>query len=170
MQVRFDEIPAGGLRLDITEASWFPADVCQRIGPLSATVSLERRDSRVFLQGQLRGKTSLECDRCLVSYGFALDTDFSIEVELLDRDAVALADAEHACHPSEMEVLFVSEPCIDVFEILSQQVILTLPVKRLCSETCQGLCARCGVNLNQGSCICESGAADSPFAVLKRLQ
>jgi uncharacterized protein len=68
---------------------------------------------------------------------------------------------------SELDTLQVTEPVVDLEDILRQQVYLGLPAKQLCRENCLGLCSHCGKNLNEGQCSChEKSAAGSPFAVL----
>lgn len=171
MQVRFDEIPAEGREFEIKDASWFPEGEVEPIGPVRARIMLERSGTRVFLQGALAGRVRLTCDRCLEEYEFSLDHEFRIDLELADQEAdPELAGAEHACQESEMDVMFLTEPLIDLGAILAQQVFLTLPAKRLCSEACKGLCPRCGTNWNHGRCDCDDSAGSSPFAMLKKLK
>ena len=79
-----------------------------------------------------------------------------------------LESGEHECSPSEMDVMYLKEPVIDVFAILSQQIFLVVPEKYLCSESCKGLCPKCGVNLNLNTCYCKKEFKSSPFAILKK--
>jgi uncharacterized protein len=171
VQVRFDEIPAEGREFEIKDVSWFPEGEVEPMGPFRARIMLERREDRVFLQGMLAGRVRLTCDRCLEEYEFGLDHEFRIDLELVDQEELSqFVDAEHACQDSEMDVMFLDEPLVDLGEILAQQVLLTLPAKRLCDEACKGLCPRCGVNRNHGSCDCDDSANSSPFAMLKKLK
>ncbi len=171
MQVRFDEIPAEGRTFEIKDAAWFPADEAEAVGPVRARISLERHGERVLLQGELAGRVRLHCDRCLEGYEFDLAHEFRVDLELLEPGpAMAAGEAEHACQDSEMDMLFLEQPLIDLGEILAQQVILTLPAKRLCKAECQGLCPRCGGNRNLAPCDCDGSASHSPFAMLQKLK
>lgn len=171
MQVRFDEIPAEGRTFEIRDAAWFPVEEAEALGPVQARIALERRGERVLLQGELAGRVRLRCDRCLEAYEFDLAHEFRIDLELIDTEtAMASGEAEHACQDSEMDMIFLEKPLVDLGEILAQQVILTLPAKRLCREECQGLCPRCGANRNSEQCACDAGDSDSPFALLKKLK
>jgi len=51
--------------------------------------------------------------------------------------------------------------------LIEEQVLISIPEKKLCSTSCKGLCQRCGVNLNRQSCLCNEEIEDHPFAVLK---
>jgi uncharacterized protein len=64
----------------------------------------------------------------------------------------------------------LTEPFVDVVDLLRQQVYLSLPVKQICSHDCKGLCPQCGLDLNREACICPQNVQSSPFAVLAALQ
>lgn len=45
---------------------------------------------------------------------------------------------------------------IDLGKIVDDTVIMNMPVKFLCKEDCKGICAGCGVNLNNAECKCKN--------------
>ena len=49
---------------------------------------------------------------------------------------------------------------LDITEIVENVIISTLPIKRLCTDNCRGLCYQCGKNLNEGSCNCNTNDVD----------
>jgi uncharacterized protein len=170
MKILFDDIPEAGLTLEVTDSSWFPEEDWVRVGPVRAELFLIRRNQRVFLDGRLQFASRFECDRCLESYEEVQDFRFRIDFEYLAADDPYWLTEDHQCPEAEMDVVILSEPEIDIEATLEQQVILSVPAKRLCSETCRGLCPSCGHNLNNGSCSCSGLEQDSPFQVLARLK
>ena len=50
---------------------------------------------------------------------------------------------------------------VDIGPEVRDQILLALPIARLCRETCAGLCAVCGGNRNQVSCNCVAEQAQS---------
>lgn len=44
---------------------------------------------------------------------------------------------------------------IDLSENIRQEIILDIPARILCKEDCQGICAGCGVDLNEEACLCK---------------
>lgn len=170
MQIRFDEIPEDGLTLTVKDDSWFPDHDVVRHGPVAATVALEKKGQRVLLEGTLKATVALDCDRCLEEYDYAADLHFTIDLELTGQDRPSQALREHSCSSSEMDVMFLDEPLIDIGYILQQQIFLAVPLKKLCSPSCRGLCPQCGVNLNNEPCQCTTAGSSSPFSVLESLK
>jgi uncharacterized protein len=170
VQVRFDEIPEGGLRLNIVDNSWLPADEIKCQQPVSAKIFLDRDGPRVFLEGSLRVKVELTCDRCLGDFVLPIDTSFKVDFELVDQSDKMKISEDHACSDAEMDVVFLAEPLIDIFSILAQQLYLSLPDKRLCGDKCLGLCPGCGRNLNLDHCDCNKEKGTSPFSILAKLK
>lgn len=58
---------------------------------------------------------------------------------------------------------------IDADETLTEQILLELPSKHLCKEDCKGLCPKCGTDLNNGQCSCDTSDPDPRFDVLRKL-
>jgi uncharacterized protein len=168
MKVRFNEIPDDGLRLEINDESWFPDHDLQRSEPVKSRVFMKREsEDRVLLEGEIKTRVSFDCDRCLAGYQIELGSKFKLDLEYVAGKMKETA--EHECSPAEMDMMYLDEPVIDVFQILNQQIFLLVPEKHVCSEECKGLCPSCGVNLNKQSCDCQKDLKASPFDVLKNL-
>lgn len=170
MRIKWDEIPASGLLFSIDDGSWIPGKEVECQGPGMCTVSLIKKGERVFLTGSLRLPVVLECDRCLDSFAYNLAEEFEVFFELLAKEDAAASGSDHFCKGSELDVVYLAEPSIDIFSVLAQQMYLAVPEKRLCSDKCLGLCAECGANLNRRPCDCAVGVSTSPFNVLAKLK
>jgi len=57
--------------------------------------------------------------------------------------------------------------CLDVDQLVCDELILNLPMKVLCSEDCKGICNRCGTNLNHETCDCDVRSLDPRMAVIQ---
>lgn len=66
-------------------------------------------------------------------------------------------------------IVVVPDMQLEVDELVYTEVILNLPSKHLCKDDCKGLCAKCGKNLNEGSCRCDAGEPDPRFDKLREL-
>ena len=58
---------------------------------------------------------------------------------------------------------------VDLTDELRQSIILALPTYPVCRDDCQGVCPRCGKNLNEGACSCRSDEADGRWGALDAL-
>ncbi len=124
----------------------------------------------MLLAGTMCLPVVLECDRCLESFAYTLAEEFEVVFELIAKEDGAVIASEYFCKSSELDVVYLAEPVVDVFSVLAQQLYLGLPEKRLCSDKCLGLCPECGVNLSRCPCGCARGAGASPFNVLAKLK
>jgi len=66
-----------------------------------------------------------------------------------------------------MNSLFYYSRNIDLKEIVLEQLNLTLPMKPLCSEDCQGICPICGRVIKDGECSCMTNDSDPRLKKLK---
>lgn len=58
---------------------------------------------------------------------------------------------------------------IELDEVVTTDILLSLPQKFLCRDDCKGLCPKCGCNLNNGECGCDKRQTDPRLEVLKQL-
>ena len=108
------------------------------------------------LHAVIRAEMRCVCDRCGREF---------------DRERVQTVDVPLAAdlpEDSDSDVFPVTDNGIDLAEVLETCFILESETKTLCREDCKGLCPRCGKNLNDGPCGCET-PKDPRFAVLEQL-
>ncbi|MDF1577594.1 MAG: DUF177 domain-containing protein [Desulfurivibrionaceae bacterium] len=165
LRVNPAEIPEDGLSLKVADMSWFPRREVSCKGEIRAELFLKRSGEKVFVAGSVKLVMLFVCDRCLESFELPREMDFQVIYDFAGEDP-ALQDREHECDINEVDVVFPGEPVIDLGHLLTQQVILAVPQKRLCRSDCLGLCPECGEDLNKTRCDCKGGGVDSPFNVL----
>jgi uncharacterized protein len=51
---------------------------------------------------------------------------------------------------------FYELPGLVLEDILREQLLLQLPMQRVCSQSCKGICPVCGVNRNEVVCGCDA--------------
>jgi uncharacterized protein len=88
---------------------------------------------------------------------------------LLEYQPASLAPAEEEVEvaPETPEVVYYQDDRIPFQSLVAQQMYLEIPEKVLCSESCKGLCTRCGADLNLGDCPCPP-EADARWGNLTR--
>jgi uncharacterized protein len=132
-------------------------------GPLTAQGEAEilaHSGGEVRVKGRVQATLVTECDRCLGQATFRLDTPFDLFYRLLDPSATP--EEEVAIDEGEAEMGFYELPGLELEDILREQLLLQLPMQRVCSEGCKGICLVCGGNRNETDCHCEPGAGEAP--------
>ena len=139
------------------------SDLCYGVSypvtePVVAEGVIRNTAGVLCMNGSIRTTIHGTCDRCATD--FDRDIDFPIEVILVTE----LANEEN-----EDEWVFPLEgDSADLDDIVRTVFVLNLDSKLLCKEDCEGLCCRCGKNLNNGPCNCQK-ELDPRFAALKQL-
>lgn len=137
----------------------------QQSGPLQVEAVAELAGPEIRVRGSLRTRLSACCDRCLASFDFPVERAF----ELFYRPMESIAGEEEIEVPKdELGVGFFSGEGIELDEMVTEQVILSVPMKKVCRDECRGLCPVCGVDRNREQCQCAlPQQQESPFARLK---
>ncbi|MBW2217173.1 MAG: DUF177 domain-containing protein [Deltaproteobacteria bacterium] len=135
-------------------------------GSLACRIEIARVGVRYLLDGSISGYALATCDRCLESYRRLLDSEFrlflSAHVSDPDQSEIDLSE-------EDMAVQFVEGDEVDLFEIVREQIYISLPMKSLCRKDCSGLCPVCGIDLNKNSCKCHRGEGHPGLSKLKDL-
>jgi uncharacterized protein len=169
MRLSFDEITGKIDRFSITDSHWFPSTEEYSVIDATADISVSRKDYQtVTLKGVIDCTLRSLCDRCGEFFEENFQSDFVYLITLRPEETVA--GAEQECSEEDVLTLYLGEPIIEVDQILTEQALLVVPLKRVCSEDCKGICPGCGMVLNRESCRCSNDRNDSPFAVLKKLK
>ena len=134
-------------------------------GPSTLNANLTREGDRVRVTGSLKAPVEMSCGRCLAPTSIDIEQSFD-----LFYVPPARTGEEKELGDDDLAVAFYHDQVIDLDDIVREQVELSLPMARLCSETCKGLCPHCGANLNEQRCRCSFDEPDSRWAALKELK
>jgi len=136
-------------------------------GNLDVRVHLEKHGHDILVRGHFEGTVNLSCSRCLTPFHYPVVADFDL---LLAPGPGPMGEEEEELTQADLDMDFYTGEAVDLESILREQVLLTLPLKPLCAETCRGICPRCGADLNQETCQCPAEESTSPFAMLKNIK
>lgn len=131
-------------------------DVVTRKGDLSG---------EYLVDGNISYHGELFCARCLEPFPFATRSSFTLRYLPRPTDFGA-PDEEVEVADEELDLDYYDERSVPLENIAHEQVQLSLPMKPLCQEDCQGLCPNCGTELSRGACDCAEKVVDSRFESL----
>jgi len=139
-------------------------------GPVHASVTAERVGELVEVRGVVRGAARLVCSRCLAEFTAPLESEFELTYARQPDGANEASEPVHPQPGADDGLIRFHGDEIDLTAGVQEHLILALPLKPLCSESCRGLCARCGADLNQGPCGCAADRGGGSFQALGRLK
>jgi uncharacterized protein len=129
---------------------------------------VERGDEgSVHVKGRLQARLKVDCGRCLEAFPVSLDN--APEVFFLPHREGDEREDEVELSEREMVIAYYRGRTIDLAEMLREELILAVPMRRLCREDCRGLCPLCGANRNRAGCDCEPEQQDPRLQPLARL-
>lgn len=141
----------------------------RQAGDVEWSGSIVREHDRIRFRGSLKGVLELACDRCLDPSRTEITSDFDLFFE--PRDSLAYEeDAEIELGEPDMRTAFLAGSELDVGDVITEQLLLALPMKPLCRDDCRGLCPQCGQNLNVAECDCKIPVIHPAFSVLEDLK
>lgn len=138
------------------------------ISPLAVELTVVREYGHIRVKGGVTVAMRFACSRCLVPF----ESEISSVFTMFYTKGNQIASDEDEVELAEEDLVSVSydDDEIDFAPEIAEQVIMELPLKPLCCEGCQGICATCGAELNEGDCGCERASLNLKFSALKNFK
>lgn len=114
----------------------------------------------ILVQGNVEAKVELDCSLCLKPFIFVIN--FPFEETYHRKKGNILKEEENLVRTYQGDE-------IDLREMITEGLILSLPMKPLCKPECKGLCPLCGQDRNLVACNCKFHTLNSRLATLKDL-
>jgi DUF177 domain-containing protein len=134
-------------------------------GNFQVDYKLNKFNNQIVLDGNIKLQARLTCDRCLKDYEKILNANYQMVYFIGEQpDGITKDESNFLYIPVDTDKIFLANDIRDYS-------ILSIPMKKLCSEDCKGLCPRCGKNLNESLCSCSQEEIDErwlPLLALKR--
>jgi uncharacterized protein len=128
--------------------------------PVVGELVFTNTGNALLIGGILTTEVVLSCARCLRYFRQPLEVEIEEQFSLRTRPmgpgarkaTVEVEEEEDANTGS----LFTG-PVMDLTDLLRQSLTLVLPLGPLHDPDCAGLCVRCGADLNEAACGCDTG-------------
>jgi uncharacterized protein len=165
MVIEVDKIPREGLCVS-RDFEFLNVDLVEEntvfLSPAHAEAVVRKIGDEIWIKGRLTARLSFVCSRCLSPYEFSVDSTFDL-VYLPEELNLIKEELEE----DDLGQVFYRDNQINLKEIILEQLNLTFPLKPLCSESCEGICAICGKIRRNGECSCEVKEEDPRLLQLK---
>lgn len=167
MLIDVDKLPKEGLKIS-KDFDFLSLDLVEEnavfLDTTHAEMVVRKFGEEIWIKGEIRVRLSFICSRCLTPYEFPVCSAFDL-VYLPDELDLIKDELEE----DDFNQLFYYGGQINIREVVLEQLNLTFPMKPLCSERCQGICAVCGKIIQDGKCRCLVRESDPRLEKLKNL-
>ena len=135
--------------------------------PIFTKVWLEKGEDHLYIRIQVKTVAHFVCDRCLDEF----EQEIAGKVQLYYSSKPLNSNRAEQSIEEEKKIrpLPADLKKIDLSKDARDTILLAVPMKLLCSESCKGLCHTCGVNLNHETCNCPQESLDPRWTGLKKL-
>lgn len=122
--------------------------------PARAEGVIKNNGGTLYLEANVHTEFITYCARCLKQLNESFD--FSVS------ECFTTADVG-----DDSDMLPIISNTVDLKGAVEDNFCTSIPFVFLCNEDCQGLCPKCGKDLNDGACECENDDVDPRLAGLK---
>lgn len=117
-----------------------------------------QENASICISGVVDVDVVVPCGRCLEDVPTNIHFDIEKTLKISDGE---LLDEEM----EETDYLIGFE--LDVDKLVYAEILVNWPMRVLCKDDCKGICKVCGMNLNKGTCNCDSFVPDPRMAAFQ---
>jgi uncharacterized protein len=162
MKILISDIPKEGLDIDLQEA--MESETIS--SPVKVRLKIEKIGAEIMVKGDLSAEVNLQCSRCLKEFHKTL----SLPIDVVYHPVEELKGEERReIAAEELDIDFYSGDELDLAGLFNEEIMLNIPMKPLCDDSCRGICSVCGADRNIKMCQCTVKNADPRLAKLKKL-
>ncbi|MGI6778357.1 MAG: YceD family protein [Acetivibrionales bacterium] len=122
--------------------------------PVGFTGRIANINGVLKLTGRLKVGYKTRCLRCLK------EIECKLNIGIEENFVKAGDEKDDDTYTYEGNYVELDKPIKD-------NILLSLPMKHVCSDACRGICPKCGCNLNKEQCECKEEQKDPRMEVLK---
>ncbi len=144
MKIKIDDLTENGLELNFSGQEDILSQALKNVPKtpglscdphVSGHVTLTVDGKDIFLTGKVQGLLHLQCSRCLADFDLERDLDLNL---VLTRKSGSPRE-EHEIMEAQADEIVIEGTEIDLDQIILQELLLSVPMKPLCSPDCPGL-------------------------------
>lgn len=145
----------------VLDRDWLKEQIRERnlvltpVGPFSLDGDLFSSGQEIFFRGRMAAEFRLPCGRCLEEYPIQMSGPLEAHWRIIEPSGPKGGRyPDQGIRMEDLDTGAILGGGVDLFETMLEQVILNLPIKPLCRDSCRGLCPACGENKNIHPCRC----------------
>lgn len=112
----------------------------------------------IEVSGSISTIFETQCARCLKNVSVNMDIPF------VERFAKTVPANEYS------DVYVYSDDKLLLDQIIQENILLNIPMRVLCTQSCKGFCHKCGIDLNDSHCSCRDEVVENTITAFKVLR
>lgn len=146
----YRSLPGSSEQFDLEGIINLPDNLGVESAVTTTSVHVAKLQDHLHISLDCKFNIPTSCDRCQDKFDLKTRSEFDHDI------------------PND-QVIHLKHFIFDTSSLLTESLILTIPISKLCKFNCKGLCQRCGANINKTKCPCKIPKTDNnPFNVLKQ--
>jgi uncharacterized protein len=154
------------MEIDGAELNLDSSDIIDLVS-CNAQLDVDRTSDELIVRGKVETTIKIECARCLEPFEHTMVHQLAFVIQLARKGELGGTDSESS---DDFYVVSDSAEEFDISPIIRERILVSLPLKPLCDDSCRGLCPKCGVNLNVETCDCRDNEVDERWSALQDLK
>ena len=149
MKIRIESLKDGENRwTESVEPFELNLDTSTYTQPVNVKLDVEKRSGKILVSVHVSTQGRYICDRC----GEEFDREVSGDCRIIfiRRENTFPGEVEW----DDLRSFLSGQPELDITFDVRDALLLSVPLKLVCTDDCKGLCTGCGVNLNNEACRC----------------
>ena len=106
----------------------------------------------------------------LVAVDYTIETEFLVECARCGKEFwhnITIGGEKYIADNADGDFYVTeTEGIFDTSDFITEFLGLEVPYRYLCREECMGLCRKCGMDLNEGTCKCDKKEKNPAFDIL----
>lgn len=126
--------------------------------PVNVVLEAVNTGKSLFIKGNISSTLKVSCSRCLKEMPYKLNLQFEDE----------WIPIEYAKPGDEDSALIFEKDEFTIDDRIIEHILVSLPMRFVCSEQCKGLCPICGIDQNVSTCTCSDEVIDPRLEILSK--
>lgn len=170
MQVQLEQVRQKPFRWD--EVRHIPVERLDRsevlgLGDIAWRGEIRYAAPGFHLKASVAYEQTLQCTRCLQPTTRPVAGELELMIFIEQAEA---SPGEYELEASDLGVIYTESSIFDLEPLLLEQLQLSVPMRTVCREECQGLCPICGASQTLAACDCDREDVDPRWAGLSDLK
>ncbi len=171
MKIPIAKLPIGLHELEFEgPASAYKLNSAVFSTPVIGQIQVDKGEAQVYVHALVKTNGLFSCDRCVREFDQEISGELRLCYQIVGTGGRPSFTGEEGDGEAGLRTYRTGEAFIDISDDIRDTLVISVPMKNVCSPECQGICPGCGEDLKESACKCGEKPPDPRWDTLKQLQ